>query len=434
MYVMKKSAATLALLLATALVRGETKVRIPVVEDSTIDNLIKVEAPLANSSAVCDRLGLIAFTHDARHTDAQVSLRKLDATGTPGEPVLLKLPKPAGLAKYPNYATGLAFHPTLPLLYVWQDVEMPKDERKIPQPLSAPDNAAMNEFDHLLIYNLEKPVPELLVGLCRAPEFSFSRPIGSIAIDAAGERLYVPNVTADHKPAGTTMASYVLWADGMPVVGAIEEGKPAPGTEKPTPEGRAAHVAAIQAASKANKQALPQRVCPGNGYAFYGDSAVGSGVGFVPIARDVVITGGYHATGIVSWSPEDRTCRMVHYRLQSHYSYKWPAGHPTLPLVFLSETHDSHLFRFEHADGHPTLVPQRADLEATNLSSNPAVMAKVKKIAVGSQNRVIVIGLDDNARFKNERKQQLLGSIVRTLCYSEKFDRLYVAVEKEKKK
>ena len=404
-------------------------------EDGTIENLIKVEAPAANNSAVCDRLGLVAFTHDARYPDAQVSLRKLDAAGTPGDAVLLKLPKPAGLAKYPSFATGLSFHPTLPLLYIWQDVEMPKDERKIPQPLSAADNAAMNEFDHLLIYSLDKAVPELVVGLCRAPDFSFSRPIGSVTIDAAGERLYVPNVSADHKPAGTTIGSYVTWADGLPVVAQPEDGKPAPGTEKPTPEGRAApHVAAIQAASKANKQAVPQRICPANGYAFYGDSAVGSGVGFVPVARDVVITGGFHATGIVSWSPEDRTCRMVHYRLQSHYSYKWPAGHPTLPLVFLSETGAGHLFRFEHADGHPTLVPQCADLEAANLSSNPAVMAKAKKIAVGSQHRVIVVGLDDNARFKPERKQQLVNTVVRTLCYSEKFDRLYVAVEKEKKK
>src|SRR4029079_6416741 len=146
----------LALLLTISLAAGQTKVRIPTVEDGTIDNLIKVEASLANNSAVCDGLGVIASTHDAKHAEGQVSLRKLDAAGTPGDAVLLKLPKPDGLAKYPNYATGLAFHPTLPLLYVWQDVEMPKDERKIPQPLSAADNAAMNEFDHLLIYNLDK--------------------------------------------------------------------------------------------------------------------------------------------------------------------------------------------------------------------------------------------------------------------------------------
>lgn len=431
---MKRLISVLALFLAAGLAAGQTKVRIPTTEDGTIENLIKVEAPLANNSAVSDRLGLIAFAHDAKHVDAQVSLRKLDAAGTPGEPVLLKLPKPAGLAKYPSYATGLAFHPTQPLLYVWQDVEMPKDERRIPQPLSAPDNAAMNEFDHLLIYNLEKPVPELLVGLCRAPDFSFARPVGCVAVDATGERLYVPNVSVERRPAETTIASYVLWADGMAVVGQPEEGKPAPGTEKPTPEGRVAHIAAIQAASKANKQALPQRTCPGNGYAFYSDSAVGSGVGFVPIARDIVITGAYHATALVSWTPEDRTCKMVHYRLQSHYSYKWPVGHPTLPLVFIAENGDRHLYRFELADGNPTLVPQRAEIEGANLSSNPALMAKSKKIAVGSQHRVVVIGLDDNGRFKAERKQQALHSIARTLCYSEKFDRLYVAVEKEKKK
>lgn len=432
---MPRLSAILYLLLLTPLALGQAKVRVPATEDSSIDILVKVEAPSASYATVCDRLGLLAFAHEAKFADAQVSLHRLDA-GKAGEPVRLKLPKPAGLAKYPTYATGLAFHPTLPLLYIWQDIEFPKDERKFPMPLSPADAAAAREFDHLLIYNVEKPTPELLVGLARAPEFVYSRPVGSVAIDAAGERLYVPNyLVPDVKTGESTVASYVLWADGMPLVGPVEEGKPAPGSEKPTPEARAAHVAAIQAASKANKQALPQRIAPRNGYAFFPDSGAGTGIGFVPVARDAVITGGYHATGIVSWTPEDRTCRMVHYRLNSSYTYKYPTGHPTLPLVYLTDSGTGHVYRFEHVDGNPTLVPQRADLEAANLTSFPVIMAKTKKIAVGGQARLFILKLNEQERFTGERQQTVIGNqYVRALAYSEKFDRLYVGVEKEKKK
>jgi hypothetical protein len=410
---------------------GQAKVPVPAVADTTFDNLVRVSAPAASLAVVHDDLGWLLFAHQAKYAEAQVTLHHLEAEGKLGEPILLKLPKPAALAKYPSYATGLAFHPKLPLLYVWQDIEFPKDERKVPLPLAATDAAAVAEFDHLLIYSLESGKPELLVGLARAPQFVYSRPAGSVAVDQAGERLYVPNIAGDPRNTGTTIGSYVLYPDGIPIVGTVEDSKAL--DEKPTAEARAAHIAAIQSAHQARKPVAPQRIAPAGGYHFYPDSAVGSGIGFVPVGRDKVLTGAYHATGLVSWTPEERQCRLQSYQIASEYNYKYPSAHPTLPQVYVSDFGSGKIYRFEHADANITLVPQRAELAAAHLSTPPVILRKANKLAVGGHQRVFLVSLDDRGKFKPERQQMLVGNhYIQALAYSEKYDRLYAAVEKGK--
>jgi hypothetical protein len=428
--------ALLPLLALTPAAHGQLKLKLPAVPDAPIENLVRVTVPEASLAVVNDALGLLAFAHHPKYTEAQLTLFRLDPqNGQPGAPLLCKLPKPAALAKYPTYITGLSFHPKLPLLYIWQDIEFPKDEQRVPLPLAAGDATAVAEFDHLLIYNLEKMPPELVVGLARGPKFAYSRPMGSVAVDQAGERLYVPNIAGDARNTETFIGSYVLHADGIPVVGEPEEAKePA---EKPSVQTQPAHVAAIQSAQQASKPVLPQRTASSGGYAFYPDSAVGSGIGFVPVARDVVLTGGFHATGLVSWTPEERQCRMQVYTIDSNYNYKLPTGHPKLPVVFVTDTFMLRLYRFEQADGNITLVPQRADIEgAQRLTSFPVVMTKANKVAVGGwAGRVYLIGLNDKGKLKAERQQALVGkNAIEALTYSEKHDRLYVGVEKEKDK
>jgi hypothetical protein len=426
----------LAMLALTPPAHAQLKLKLPAVPDTPIENLVRVTVPSASLAVVNDSLGLLAFAHHPKYTEAQLTLFRLDPqTGHPGEPVLCKLPKPAALAKYPTYVTGLCFHAKLPLLYVWQDIEFPKDQQRVPLPLAAADVMAVAEFDHLLIYNLEKSPPELVVGLARGPKFAYSRPMGSVAVDQAGERLYVPNIAGDPRNTETLIGSYVLHADGIPVVGEPEEGKEP--SEKPSVQTQAAHVAAIQSGKQSGKPVLPQRIAPSGGYAFYADNAVGSGIGFVPVARDVVLTGAFHATGLISWTPEERQCRMQTYQIDSEYNYKLPAGHPTLPLVFVTDMTLTRLYRFEHADGNITLVPQRADIEGSQrLTSFPVVMAKANKIAVGGwTGRIYLIGLNEKGRFKAERQQALVGrNAIEALTYSAKHDRLYVGVEKDKDK
>jgi hypothetical protein len=66
----------------------------------------------------------------------------------------------------------------LPLLYVWQDVET--------TPLLLPIDEAVNKaFDHLLIYALDSPAPDLLVAMARSPRFHTYTEAGALALDAA---------------------------------------------------------------------------------------------------------------------------------------------------------------------------------------------------------------------------------------------------------
>src|SRR5271163_2278556 len=127
--------AILLALLLTPAAFGQARLKVPAAPDTDIDIMVRVTVPAARSAAVSDAHGWLAFSHAAKYTEAQVTLCQLGDAGKPGEPVLVKLPRPDALAKYPHYVTGLAFHPKLPLLFVWQDLEFPKDERRIPLPL-----------------------------------------------------------------------------------------------------------------------------------------------------------------------------------------------------------------------------------------------------------------------------------------------------------
>ena len=55
------------------------------------------------------------------------------------------LPRPQSLSTFPSSAKSLIFHPRLPLLYVWQDIDAP---------IKGPKVEAVQEFDHLLIYSI----------------------------------------------------------------------------------------------------------------------------------------------------------------------------------------------------------------------------------------------------------------------------------------
>jgi hypothetical protein len=399
---------------------AETRIEIPAVQESKLEFVVPVIAPQARCAALNDRLGWLAFGHRLQRTDAQVSLFRLDGEGKPVDtPVLLALPRPEGLTAHPGYVTSLAFHPKLPLLYVWQEVDLPKNEQRFPLPLSPTQLAGINQFDHLLIYKLEGERPELLVGLCRGTKFGYSRPSGGISVDPAGERLYVPNLADPKAPGRCVIGSYVLDADGLPVFG--EEGK---GTITD-------RVAAIKAAHAAGTPVLPQRVAPFNMEAFLVDVPLGSGFGYVHIARDFVLCGGAHTTAIITWQPENRRERLHSFLVSNPYRNYTIAGHPRLPVIIVSDPGTPWAYRFEHVDGYLTMLPQKATFAGTNLTSGPVILSKANKVAFGAQGMVITVTLDEQGRVTTERAQMKLSTpTLEALVFSDRFDRLYVAVEK----
>jgi hypothetical protein len=93
------------------------------------------------------------------------------------------------------------------------------------------------------------------------------------------------------------------------------------------------------------------------------------------------------------------------------------------------------LYRIEHNNGHLTLAPQTVTLTGAHCQSAPAVMAKRNMLAIGGNQRVFLVTLDAEGRVKPERKQVLVApQYIDALAYSEKFDKLYVAVEPPKEK
>jgi hypothetical protein len=391
------------LLLATP-APAQLRVQIPAAKPSKLDYVVPVVAPAARAAAVSDTAGWLAIAHRARHQDAHVTLLRLGADGHPsGAPLAVKLPRPTTLAKYPNYPLGLAFHPKLPLLYVWQDISLPKDAKGVPLPVAVADRTGWEQFDHLLIYGLEKKQPELLAGLCRGEAFSYGLPDGSLGLDATGRRLYVSNVRVPKAASGQTVVGcYDLDAKGMPAT-ALE--------------------------STDQKALPPHHVAPPNQDAFP-THPTGCGFGFVPVGRDAVLFGGYYSTALVLWRPEDRARRLFSFTLHQSHRRFVAAGHPSLPIVYVSNLITPEAYCFEHVEGNLTLVPQHADFAADILVSGPVVLARKGKVAFGSRHRVLLVNLDKDGRFLPSGAEMAVNNPqVEALAYSVRHDRLYVAVE-----
>jgi hypothetical protein len=395
----------------------KTKIILAPVKDSSLTNLLPVTAPDARCAVVSDSLGWLAFGHRPTYKKAHVSLFRLDNQGKPAsaEPIPLKLPAPAALAKYPNYALDLAFHPKLPLLYVWQDIQLPNPAVPLPA-------ATVKDLDHLLIYSLEKTPPELLLSLCRGPDFGHGKLGGSIAVEPKGGRLYVPNGLNPKDASYARVGSYDLDTDGLPIW-----------SDKSAPKGgtRAVRIAAINAAKSAGKDVLPQRVTPPEATYTAPNNTYGIGWGMIPLARNVLVFGGCYA--VITWEPDNRRVQVSTLFLENISKPHPIAAHPTLPVIYASSPDYDFAFRLHHADGYLSLMPQKVSFKGAVLLTPPVVVAKANKVAFGGQNRVFLVGLTKKGDFKEERTQVTVNNPrVEAMAYSLKFDKLYVAVEVSK--
>src|SRR5262249_55968915 len=106
-------------------------------------------------------------------------------------------------------------------------------------------------------------------------------------------------------------------------------------------------------------------------------------------------------------------------------------GHPTLPIVYNTVINTSWLHIMEHAEGYLTLAPRLGVLTEAHLSSYPVVLSKRNLVAVGGRNFVHLMAMDAKGLLKNERIDLNVNNpALSALAYSEKFDRLFVIVEK----
>lgn len=393
---------------------AQPKVTLPMPKPGQLDALVPVMAHSARVVTVSDTHGLLAVGHWTSFADGQVSLIRLDAKGTPAaSAAYLKLPKPAGLLKNKNYVTGMAFHPKLPILYAWQDID-----GHYTNPVPATTPAEVKQFDHLCVYNLAKDPPELMVHVCRGDEFLFGQQGGALAVDPTGSYLYVPNLREIKNAGSLRFARFPLDADGLPII--AESKDPAP-----------ARIKKIEELNTAEKFSPPQ-ITPIEYVHLFNLNAYGSGHCFVPIGKDAVIAGGYQ--GLMTWRPDDKhaTLHGLPLRNSGHVQF---AVHPSLPAIFATSHYSpqNSFFRAEHIDGYLTLLPKQYVIEGSKLTGPPAVFSKAKKLAVGGENALYIIDLDDHG-FPTGVPTRVLVNCpqVRAMVYSERFERAYVGVEVSK--
>jgi hypothetical protein len=394
---------------------GQTAHLLSAPKKGKIDNLCPVVVPAATFAALHEDLRMLAFGHERwQDSPGQVSLVRLDAQGRPAvHATTWKLPRPEALAKFATYPVGLAFHPKLPLLYVWQDTAVQYDSEPRPR------NPILAGFDHLLVYDVSKEPPALTTSLCRGEAYMNGQQGGGLAVDSSGTLLYVPNLR-DVKSSSPQIGRLHLDADGLPdVLG--------DGAAKLPREERCKKIAERVAAGPV----VPPEFTPAyEAGRYFTNTGFGSASRFVTIASEAVIAGG--GNGIIMWRPGDKSCVMNSLPIKGVAGPQLVA-HARLPVLFLTSNNSSTLHRLEHADGYPTLLPEAWALPERKLLGPPAVMARRAKMAVGGEYVVYLLSLDEMGRPTPDVIQMtVLSPAVRAMIYSERFDQLYVPVELSK--
>lgn len=378
-----------------------------------IDILAPVIAPSARCVALGEAQGLLAFGHDRPYTDADLSLVKLDARGTPAiTSTQWKVPADKWQEKLPSYILSVAFHPRLPLLYVWRDVPL---NHAVPL---ASHPAELKTYDHLMIYSVAKDAPELLASLCRGEGYSFGQQGGELAVDPAGQFLYVPNVK-QLKSAFFHFGRFPLDSDGLP---ALLEGADA---KLPLAQ-RGKRLSDVNAATPL----APSEQTPTEYIYMQPNTPYGCGHSFHLVSNEAIIAGGWN--GLIAWRPSDKIATLHALPLRSGM-HALIQAHPTLPVLYATAVHTDSLYRAEHAEGYLTLLPQQWTFPEGKLTSAPALFAKGSRVAVGGHYGIYVVALDDKGRpTADVTLARVFNPAVRTLVYSPRFDRLYVGIELSK--
>ncbi len=410
---MPRLPSTLLLLAMATAAPAQVKITFDAPKLGKVDTLTPVVAPEARCVALAEAQALLAFGHERPYTDAHLSLVKLDAKGTPSAAATTwKVPADKWQEKFPSYILSVAFHPKLPLLYVWRDLPL---NYVLPATSQPPEHKL---YDHLLIYRVAKDPPELLASLCRGDEFSFGQQGGALAVDPGGEFVYVPNVKA-FKTGLFHFGRFRLDADGLPAVLPEAEAK------LPAPQ-RAKRLTELNAATPF----APAEQTPTEYIYILTGSPFGCGHSFHLVSNDAIIAGGWN--GLVAWRPGDKVAPLHALPVRSGVKTLIQA-HPTLPVIYATAFNTDSLYRAEQAEGYLTLVPQQWLFPEARLTSPPAVFAKGTKVAVGGHYGTYVVALDDNGRASAEVVfARVFNPTVRALVYSPRFDRLYVGVEVSK--
>lgn len=303
--------------------------------------LVPVGAP-ATCAAVHEPSGQLVVGHHALEGQ-QLSLFRLDELDGEGARPAVRLALPAaGLpAGADHLPLALAFHPRLPLLYVWQDYRLPAE--------AAPPG---EDFRHLLVYLVGRGRLVLLAEQGRGGAFRGGQGRGALALSADGRRLFLPNLDAR----GPAVGYYRLNSQGLP----FGEGADATVT-----------VAGLGGLS--------------DGYP--------TGVGFAAGTGAAVILAG--SEGFITWDTGNHLARFALFPLENLPRVNALGAHPTQAVAYLLPLGGNRLHWMRHADGYLTLLPGRLEVSGARFRSGPLVFAPENILLAGGENRLYLVSLDE---------------------------------------
>ncbi len=367
--------------------------------------ITQVLVPDANCAAVSPVAPVLVVGH--RTTNNQhLAVFRLDAAGLPaGAPTWITLPKPAVLATNVNYPLGLQFHPKLPLLYVWQDINGPTPDKQENNP------AFKNhlEFDHLLIYTVKDGALELAQTGARGTGFHCGLQGGTVGLDFGAKNLYVPNAQ------GATWDEAGIGAYELDEQGLLEDQD-----KLSTESGKVKGVSAAPKNRFERRVVLLQRKRTHRYYP--------SGAGWVA-GSEAMVMGGYSGCLVIDFNQGN--LRQTWFNLPDVVGNCVVAGHPQAPAVYLALQNTPRLFQIAHSDGYVSLLPQAAIVTGARLTGTPVVLTKQSQVAVGDARSLHLFGLQPDGRLDGKVDQfPVPAAQVRGLAYSERHGRLYVSVDK----
>ena len=349
--------------------------------------LVRADVPKARCAVVSDAAQLLIVGAQDGH-DGLLLVFALDAQGqlTAADPLVVKLPAPASLAEFFTYPLSLVTHPTRPVLYVWQEVV---GQRRREQP---DDEVVYRDFDHLQVYEMDGGALRHVGSHARGDTYDWGNAAGSMALDAANHRLYLPNVQhVDSKGRQTSALAYAhLDPQDLPLLD---------------------HQGVLERTVQRAPAFIPERFPRPRGVA--------------PVSRDVAMFGISH--GVVSWVMAEKRAVLSAMQSDKIFGTVEMAAHPTLGVLYLAQQHGSRLNRIEHAEGYVTMMPSHADLSGGAIFSPPVVMGAAAKVAVGGPSRVYFVDIDEQGRFTGQAQEApVRAARVQCLAYSPRFGLVYV--------
>ncbi len=381
-------------------------------EDLLFDSVAILEWPNSTAMAVNDSLGIVAVGHGGK-SGAGVAIFPLSVDGIDtAEPTVIEFALPDDLEEWGSRVLALAFHPHLPLLYVWQDMDS-----------DAPSGKVDEFFDHLAILTFDDAGTVMeQTFLCRGEDYANRQSLASFAIPNCGSRLFIPNVIKDTDSRFQGAIGYFdLDDDGFPVPVPV----PIEGEYDERGVNRVemqldpvAVYSAIRTGGAATLEAQQLQTLP-------------TGTGYYSVDGETLLFGGLAGIGV--WDTADRKQALSEVSIGDWASGEL-AGHPELPLVYLTSraSGNGKILSMEHADGIPTLIPHRVNFPGATFRSPPVVCGDRQQVlAVGGDQRLYLLDLDSDGRCTGDATMVVVPgrASVRAFAWSEKANRVILAVD-----